>query len=173
MKKIILYTALLLSVCYLQAQQAPRFFIQLSSDSVLLGNYVEVRFTLENAKGTDFEAPSFQDFRMLSGPHYTSNFSMINGEVSQTTSFTYQLEPKDIGNFFIEPASIRVQGDVLETEPVELLVVPNPDGIIENPQKGLQFQFEWGRNRSYETPDTLQEKQQQLKFKKKRKVYKI
>lgn len=174
MKKIILYI-LLLSAGWLHAQDNPRFTVEVSSDSVLLGNYIEVTFTLENAKGTNFEAPSFQDFRVLSGPHYASNFSMVNGEVSQSTSYSFQLEPKDVGNFYIEPAGIRVQGEVLETEPIEIMVAPNPDGIIDRPRNGLQFQFEWGRNRSLETPDTLLEKERRLKLKKKkkRKIYKI
>lgn len=173
MKNLLMYTLLFLSATVLTAQNEARFTVEVSSDSVLLGNYVKVTFTLENAKGSDFEAPPFSDFRVISGPNYASNFSMINGEVSQSVSYTFQLEPKDIGNFYLDPASIRVDDDVLETEPVEILVVPNPDGIIEQPQNGLQFQFDWGRFRRFETPDTLQEKQQQLKMKKKRKVYKI
>lgn len=173
MKNLLIYTILFLSATLSTAQNDARFTVEVSSDSVLLGNYVEVTFTLENAKGSDFEAPSFSDFRVINGPNYASNFSMINGEVSQSVSYTFHLEPKDIGNFYLEPASIRVGEEVLETEPVEILVVPNPDGVIEQPGSDLQFQFDWGRFRRLETPDTLQEKKQDLKVKKKRKIYKI
>jgi len=174
MKKFLLYTVLLFSASYLQAQSNPGFSVNVSSDSVLFGNYIEVTFNLENAKGGKFDAPSFKDFRIISGPNYSSSISVINGDMSQSASYSYQLEPKDIGNFYIEPASIRVEGEILETEPIEILVVPNPDGIIERPSNGLQFQFDWGRSRSLETPDTLKEKEQRLRFKKKkRKTYKI
>ena len=173
MKNLFMYTVLFLSATALTAQNDAKFTVEVSSDSVLLGNYFEVTFSLENAKGSDFEAPSFGDFRVISGPNYASNLSMINGEVSQSVSYKFHLEPKDIGNFYLDPASIRVGDDVLETEPVEILVVPNPDGIIEQPRNGLQFQFDWGRSRRFETPDTLQEQKQRLKGKKKRKIYKI
>ena len=41
------------------AQQEASFRIEVSSDSVLLGNYFEVKFILENESGSQFEPPSF------------------------------------------------------------------------------------------------------------------
>ena len=42
----------------------PQFSIEVSNTEVLLGNYIEVKFTLKNAKGQRFEAPNFKDFDM-------------------------------------------------------------------------------------------------------------
>ena len=63
----------------------------------------------------------------------SSSFSMMNGAVTQTISYTYILRPKDVGNYFIEPASIKAGDNYLETVPLEVMVVPNPDGIIQKP----------------------------------------
>lgn len=124
------------------AQKAPKFAVSVSTDSVLLGHYFQVKFTLENASGKDFQAPAFPDFQVVSGPNMASSVSIVNGEMSQTVSYTYYLEPKDIGNFYIQPASIRIENDVLETLPITVMVVPNPDGIIQKQEMSEKFSFD-------------------------------
>jgi len=128
----------LLLLCFIslfgiQAQDA-KFSASVSTDSILMDNQFQVSFTLENEQGTEFEAPKFTDFDVLSGPNMSSSFSMMNGAVTQTMTYTYILRPKDIGNYFIEPASIKTGEKYLETVPVEVMVVPNPDGIIQRQQ---------------------------------------
>jgi hypothetical protein len=118
-----------------RAQEDIRFTVEVSTDSILFGNYFQVTFTLENAKGTDFSAPDFTAFRVVSGPNQASSMSIINGEVTQSISYTYYLEPTDIGNFYIQPASVDVGETILETQPVEIMVVPNPEGIKQQPEQ--------------------------------------
>ncbi|MFK8005294.1 MAG: BatD family protein [Saprospiraceae bacterium] len=113
----------------------PQFSIEVSNTEVLLGNYIEVKFTLKNAKGQKFEAPNFKNFDIIGGPNQSSSFSMMNGETTQSISYTYYLQPKTIGNFYLEPAFIEADGMTLETQPIEILVLENPDGIIEKPQQ--------------------------------------
>ncbi|MGK0364495.1 MAG: hypothetical protein ACI85O_001552 [Saprospiraceae bacterium] len=134
MKKIVILLLLcFISLVGMQAQDG-KFTVTVSTDSILMDNQFQVSFTLENVKGTEFEAPSFGDFNVLTGPNMSSSFSMMNGAVTQTVSYTYILRPKDIGNYFIEPASIKTGETYLETAPLEVMVVPNPDGIIQKPQ---------------------------------------
>ena len=127
-----------LSICFLMSgfiyAQEAKFTVTVSTDSVLLGNYIEVAFTLENAAMEEFQAPVFEGFSIISGPNQSSSFSMMNGKVTQSASYTYYLEPKDIGNYYIAPASVDTGESILETAPIEILVAPNPDGIIQNPQ---------------------------------------
>lgn len=118
-----------------QAQEDIRFTVEVSTDSILFGNYFQVTFTLENARGNDFSAPDLTAFHVVSGPNQASSMSIINGEVTQSVSYTYYLEPKDIGNFYILPASVDTGEEVLETQPVEILVVPNPEGIQQSPNQ--------------------------------------
>ena len=126
------------------AQEEARFTIEVSSDSILMGNYFEVKFTLENAKGSNFEPPTFSEFFLKGGPNTASSMSIVNGEVSQTITYSYYLEPKDIGNYWVEPASIAVGDEILETQPIEVVVFPNPDGIKQQiPQKQpFEFRFD-------------------------------
>lgn len=119
----------------LQAQEGARFTVEVSTDSILFGNYFKVTFTLENAQGGDFSAPDFSEFYVVSGPNQASSMSIVNGEVTQSVSYAYYLEPKEIGNYYILPASIDIGDQMLETQPIEVLVVPNPEGIKQRPER--------------------------------------
>lgn len=111
-----------------------------------MDNYFEVKFILENASGQNFEAPDFsENFNVISGPNFSTSMSIVNGEVTQSMKIGYYLEPKDIGAFYILPASVEASGEIIETIPMEVLVVPNPDGIKQSPmQRGDTFNMELG-----------------------------
>jgi len=177
-KQLLLLICSLACSAVLMAQEEPRFTIELSTDSILMGNYFQVTFTLENAKGDDFAPPTFDGFNIVSGPNTSSSMSIVNGQVSQKVSYTYYLEPRDIGNYFIEPASISTDDSILETQPLEVLVVPNPDGIRQSPQRerrsfGFDFFDTFPRMQPELRERQEQEKEQPAKKKKKRKIYKI
>ena len=145
------------------AQQEPSFRIEVSSDSVLLGNYLEVKFILENEPGTQFEPPSFEGFSLIGGPNQSSSFSMANGKVSQSMAYSYYLEPQDIGNYYIEAAYVNIGDKTLETEPKMILVVHNPDQVYQSPN-----------SKNIEELNPLEEPTpKSKKSKKKRKVYKL
>lgn len=149
MKKgiITLLLAFVISTVIFSQEKPVTFTVEVSTDSILFGNYFEVKFTLENADGQNFEAPDFsEDFNVVSGPNFSTSMSIMNGEMTQNMAITYFLEPKDIGAYYIAPASVATAGEVLETSPLEVLVVPNPDGIKQSPQRqpNNMFQFDWG-----------------------------
>ena len=128
-----------LTIGLLAAQEGASFRVEVSSDSILMGNYFKVAFSLESAGGEHFQPPLFEGFDVVSGPNYASSFSMINGKASQSVSYTYYLRPREVGNYYIEPASIAVGEEVLETTPVAVTVVPNPDGVIQEPEEKRAF----------------------------------
>ncbi len=149
MKKAIFFSIFIF--CYLPAvfsQDKPaKFTVTVSTDSILMDNYFEVKFMLENANGQNFEAPDFSDhFNVVTGPNFSTSMSMFNGNISQSMTITYYLEPKEVGMFYIQPASVNTEDKVLETTPLEVMVVPNPDGIKQMPPRGKMdsFQFNFG-----------------------------
>jgi hypothetical protein len=150
------------------AQEEATFTLEVSSDSVLLGNSLAVRFTLKNADGNDFTPPAFEGFE-VNGPNVSSSMSIVNGEVSQQLSYTYYLKPLEAGNYYIEPASISAGKEVLETAPFEVIALPNPDGIVTEPElDGSQFKFHFDPKDLLSPKDLKKEKK-----KKKRKTYKM
>ncbi|MEM1325068.1 MAG: BatD family protein [Bacteroidota bacterium] len=133
--KTILTTLLLLSGYALFGQNENNFSAQVSTDSVLFGNYFKLTFSLENVNSKDFQAPDFEEFKIVSGPLSSSRTTIINGERSQSTSYTYYLSPNDIGTYYVAPATVDVDGEIWSSEPIEIHVYPNPDGIVQKPEE--------------------------------------
>lgn len=131
-KSLLIILCCATSLFSLRAQETA-FNVTVSTDSVLMENYFQCTFTIKNGEAEDFQAPRFEGFEVVSGPNMSSNFTMINGDMNRTVSYSYYLRPKDTGNYFIPPATVKVADKYLETAPVEILVVPNPDGIIQVP----------------------------------------
>ncbi|MEL7119349.1 MAG: BatD family protein [Bacteroidota bacterium] len=117
----------------LTAQKEPKFTLEVSSDSILFGNYFLATFTLENAQSYEFQAPEFEGFEIVSGPNQSTSYSMMNDEVSQKIAYSYYLRPIELGIYYIQPGGIMVEGQLYETLPTEIMVVPNPEGKIVNP----------------------------------------
>lgn len=127
LKKSSLICILILFASVLSMAQS--FTVNVSSDSVLLGNKIKVTFVVENLEG-DFTASDFTDFIVHSGPNQSSQFSTINGHQTSKASYSFIIEPKSEGITYIPPAYLDQNGEVLETEAIRLDVYPNPDGII-------------------------------------------
>ena len=132
MRLLILLSIILLSSIY-AFSQSPTFTISVSSDSVLLGNKIAVTFSVKNALGDAMQFPDFIGFDKLSGPNVSTSMSIMNGQMSQSASYTFYLEPLEVGDAYIEPAGLETNEGYLETLPQLIRVYPNPDGIIQQP----------------------------------------
>lgn len=128
--RVIFYQLLFASA--MLAQDAS-FEILVSQDTVLLDNYLEVKFVIEQAQG-DFEPPTFEGFQIVSGPNQSSQMSIINGEVSQQRSYGYYLAPVQPGDLYIGEAYLTLNDQVLETAPKKIIALDNPDQIQSSPQ---------------------------------------
>jgi hypothetical protein len=111
------------------AQNNPRFFAELSQDSVLMGHTFELKYTLENAPSVQFQPPTIQGFDLVSGPMTSSVMNMINGQTTQRVTYTYVLLPRGEGEYFLPSASAQVDGETLRTEQLPIVVLSNPEGI--------------------------------------------
>ena len=123
---------------------AQSFEIKMSSDSLLVGNYFKVSFISKNSDGK-FEAPEFEGMQVLSGPNVSSSVSIVNGDKSSTVSYSYLLQPEDVGIYTIPPAYLVSEDKTIETTPTVINVHPNPEGIITRPEQeqfGSFFQME-------------------------------
>ena len=120
--------------------------VNINPDSILMDNTFLLSFTLEDAQGK-FEASPFSDFDVISGPNTSSSVSIINGVSNSKTTYSYYLKPQSPGNFYIQPSSFILEnGEMIETEPLEIIVYPNPEGIIVEPKSQQNFpsmSFDW------------------------------
>ncbi len=133
----ILWTAILVFPATLVAQ-APFLAGTASKSTVAVGEQFQVTFSL-NTNGRSFQGPDLRDFVVLSGPNQSTNMQFVNGNISQSISFSYYLQPKAVGNFKIGPASIEVEGKRIASNVIQIAVVKgNPQAQGQGQQGSRQ-----------------------------------
>ncbi len=81
------------------------------------------RITWElNTNGSEFVAPEITGFQVLSGPNQSSSFQMINGNVSQSLSFSYIVRAQKEGTYEIGPARVKADGQVIQSNALTIKV---------------------------------------------------
>ena len=173
MKKIFLLTVFTCLAMMVRSQETS-FVVSTQFDTLLIGNQLQVSFKLENGNSQNFTPPVFEDFTLVAGPNMSSSMMMNNGTVSQSITYSYYLEAKEVGVFFIPPAKIETEEGDLFTEPLEIIVLPNPDGIIQKaPQNNSLFDWDADFFRMPELRMPNMPKEKAAPKKKKRKTYKL
>src|SRR5512143_2207914 len=106
--------------------QEPTFEASVDRNPVGVGEQVTLSFTLGNAGmggGKNLRLPEMSRFHILAGPNQSSSMQFINGAVSSSITYSYVLQPKEVGKFTIGPATIEAGGKKLESRPIPLEVV--------------------------------------------------
>ena len=109
------------------AQQI-EFYAQADARQIVVGNYFEVTFTLENANGDTFTPPDFGALEVLSGPSQSSQVSIINGRRSQKISYGYGLTVSKPGKYTIKSASINAGGKTYRSKALTIEAVASQSG---------------------------------------------
>jgi hypothetical protein len=140
------------------------FKVELSRDSVLIGNTFTLTYVLENIQG-EFEAPNMSDLNVISGPNMSSSFQFINGESKRSVSYSYVVKPLEEGEIIIDQAFVVSEEHTYESDFITVNVFPNPDGIIENePEMVKEFRFSFPFDNFEEQPkDEKKTKKYKLK----------
>jgi hypothetical protein len=122
----------------LKAQDTGRFYAQTATETVVLGNYVQIAFILENGNGGKFTPPDWEaaDCTVVAGPSQSSVISYINGKRRSELKYVYYIAPRETGKVVIPPARLDDGSRVLETKPLELKVVGSAEGAA--PPAGKQ-----------------------------------
>lgn len=80
-----------------------------------------------NKKGSDLKVPELDGFELLMGPQVTQSYSFsdVNGKSTQseTYTYTYILEGRNVGTFRIPPATIEIGGQRYTSNSLEVEVV--------------------------------------------------
>ena len=120
----ILLFIFLLIVSSIRIAFAQEFTANVSSSAVDVGEQFEITFSL-NTTGKNFRPPTFIDFNVLMGPNQSTQMQIINGSVSQTTSYTYVLQAVKEGTFKIGSAEIIAGNTKSTSNPVTIIVSKN------------------------------------------------
>jgi len=109
-------------ICTISIAQVS-FVASTDAKQVIENGYFQITFTLNNAKGSNFKAPSFKKFKVLNGPNRSMSTTIINGNASQKISYSYSLQPNKIGKFTIAPATIVANGKRMKSNAVKVEVI--------------------------------------------------
>ncbi len=133
-KKIIIF---FLFISYWANAQTPSFVAQVSKNRVTVGEVFQIAFTL-NGSGSNLAYPNLNDFDIYSGPNQSQSMSMVNGNISQSTTISLFIAAKKEGKFTIGPASVLSSGQKLETKPIiiEVSKAATQQQSNQNPQSG-------------------------------------
>ena len=110
---------------------------------VVVGRPFQITYTV-NQRSRDLRAPEFTDFDVLSGPYTStsSSTSFVNGK--RTSSFeqtyTYMLMAQRAGTFTIAPATVKVDGENVQSNGVRIEVLPEDQQSSSTSQTGQSGQ---------------------------------
>ena len=89
-----------------------------------------------------------QNFRVQSGGT-SSNFSMVNGQVSSSIDQTYYLYPKRTGKFTIGPAEVNINGKTYRSNHVSVVVKNQPSDISQQSHKPVFITASLSNSKAY------------------------
>lgn len=99
---------LLFFLCVLSSfvfAQTPTFVAQVSKNKVVVGEVFQIAFTI-NGAGGNVSLPNINnDFNVAGGPNQSNSMSMVNGNISQSTTISLFIAAKKEGKFTIGAAT--------------------------------------------------------------------
>ena len=94
---------------------------------VIVGKPFQLTYSV-NQRSRDLRAPEFTEFDVLSGPYTStsSSTSFVNGRrtSSYEQTYTYMLMARRAGTFTIAPATVKVDGENVQSNGVRIEVLP-------------------------------------------------
>jgi hypothetical protein len=111
------------------------FTAEASSKEMGKSDYVQIQFTIENAKQIeDLQTPDFPDFTIVQGPNQSTGMSITNGNMSQYRGIIFLLQPKRTGTLTIKPASAKIDGQLTHSNSLQIVVHNQGSSGNANPQ---------------------------------------
>ncbi len=98
------------------------FKTAVSKTNLGLNQRFRIEFSVDKQGADNFKPPSFTDFKVVGGPSSSVSQSWINGKASYSQTYIYILEPKNEGEFVIEPASIEYNNEIVKSNAIKLTV---------------------------------------------------
>ncbi len=143
------------------------FKVEVTADTLYFGNPLGVKYTFENIQG-DFVPPSFEGFDIVGGPNVSNQFSMINGAVTQSSSYEYYLMPNEVGDLTVGEATLENGDGPMYSDVISIIVVDNPEGIRQryNRYRQSYTQMNVGKKTTMTKSDSLKMKLRKVKSKK-------
>ena len=96
--------------------------VEVSADTIKVGEMVEVTYTIENGEGK-FNMPDMNDLPVISGPNSSSSFVYQNGKTSSNQSYSFTLLAVEEGNIVVPATTYQMGGENQIIEAVKIVVL--------------------------------------------------
>ena len=148
--------ALLLGAADARSQEEDRIQVTVDRSQVALGNQLYLTIRIEGSPDEPPRLPELPDFRVLSRGQ-RRDMQIVNGRVSNSTSYNYLLIPTRAGTFDIGPATALIDGTEVRSRSFTIQVTgaEEPDGeqnrdlfvsatvSTDRPWQGQQVIYTW------------------------------
>jgi hypothetical protein len=121
MKKLSSYIVVFLLM--LAAAYSAEFKASLNQNPVTQGERFAVSYSIDT-DASNFRGPDFRGLKVISGPNTSQSVQIVNGAMSRSLTYTYYVYAEKEGTFNIAPATIRVNGETLKSNSLEVKVLP-------------------------------------------------
>jgi hypothetical protein len=118
--KYILLTVLACGIFHTLFAQ-PKVKVEVSADTIAIGQTVEVTYTIENGQG-QFQPPDLSQVPVISGPNTSSSMMYQNGRMTSSQSYSFVLLAEEEGKLSIPQASFVIENETVRIDPVEIVV---------------------------------------------------
>lgn len=100
-------------------------FTASAPEAVVIGDQFRLSYTVNTQNVKDLRIPSIKDFEVLMGPSRSYSRQIINGNSSESLTYTYILQARKEGTFTIPAATIQAKGNNLVSNSLEIKVLPS------------------------------------------------
>ena len=129
--------------------QSSSFVAQVSKNKVAVGEVFQIAFTV-NGAGGNISLPNINiDFNIAGGPNQSNSMSMVNGNISQSTTISIFIAAKKEGKFTIGAATCVSGNQKLETKPI---VIEVGKGATQQANTGTQGNASQQQNQQQTQP---------------------
>ncbi len=114
---------ILLFIAFSINLSSQNFVAQVSKNKVAVGEEFQLAFTISGAGG-NISLPNLnKDFQITGGPNQSNSMSMVNGNITQSSSISIFLSAKKEGKFTIDAATCTSGNTSIQTKPIVIEVV--------------------------------------------------
>lgn len=104
---------------------------RVDAEAIVIGDRFRYEVTIDGALTVQqIGPPSFAStgaLELVSGPNRSTSMTIINGRSQQRVSFFFDLQARQIGDFTIPPARVRINNQWYETEAITIKVQDVPE----------------------------------------------
>jgi hypothetical protein len=103
--------------------QDGKFVATVDPTKIAANEQFQVTFTFSGSdvnSVSNFKAPDFSRFVIISGPSQSTNMRWINGQVSASIGYTYVLYARQSGKYTIGSAAAEYKGKVFQSDPIQI-----------------------------------------------------